>query len=169
MVGLVIVTHSAALAHGVAETCRMMAKDVRLAIAGGELLPSGVEVLVVPGTQLSAGGEVLGPFVDRSLVLPHAARPEPIDQGPVAVVRIGLFVHSLDNELHSSRIDLRDGMAGDFDAQRPAPAPHSANSASMRTMSHDEHFRPCPRGKPDLKLEVMTAVPPLLNRQSNAR
>ena len=39
-----------------------------LAIAGGELLPSGVEVLVVPGTQLSAGGEVLGPFVDRSLV-----------------------------------------------------------------------------------------------------
>ena len=35
MVGLVIVTHSAALAHGVAETCRMMAKDVRLAIAGG--------------------------------------------------------------------------------------------------------------------------------------
>ncbi len=35
MVGLVIVTHSAALAHGAAETCRMMAKDVRLAIAGG--------------------------------------------------------------------------------------------------------------------------------------
>ena len=35
MVGVVIVTHSAALAHGVAETCRMMAKDVRLAIAGG--------------------------------------------------------------------------------------------------------------------------------------
>ena len=35
MVGVVIVTHSAALAHGAAETCRMMAKDVRLAIAGG--------------------------------------------------------------------------------------------------------------------------------------
>jgi hypothetical protein len=35
MVGLVIVTHSAALAHGVAETCRMMAKDARIAIAGG--------------------------------------------------------------------------------------------------------------------------------------
>ena len=35
MVGLVVVTHSAALAHGAAETCRMMAKDVRLAIAGG--------------------------------------------------------------------------------------------------------------------------------------
>ena len=35
MVGLVIVTHSAALAHGAAETCRMMAKDVWLAIAGG--------------------------------------------------------------------------------------------------------------------------------------
>ncbi len=35
MVGLVIVTHSAALAHGAAETCRMMAKDVRLAVAGG--------------------------------------------------------------------------------------------------------------------------------------
>ena len=35
MVGLVIVTHSAALAHGIAETCRMMAKDARIAIAGG--------------------------------------------------------------------------------------------------------------------------------------
>ena len=35
MVGLVIVTHSAALAHGIAETCRMMAKDARLAVAGG--------------------------------------------------------------------------------------------------------------------------------------
>ena len=35
MVGLVIVTHSAALAHGVAETCRMMAKDARIATAGG--------------------------------------------------------------------------------------------------------------------------------------
>ena len=35
MVGLVIVTHSAALAHGIAETCRMMAKDVRIALAGG--------------------------------------------------------------------------------------------------------------------------------------
>ena len=35
MVGLVIVTHSATLAHGIAETCRMMAKDVRIAIAGG--------------------------------------------------------------------------------------------------------------------------------------
>ena len=35
MVGVVIVTHSVALAHGVAETCRMMAKDARLAVAGG--------------------------------------------------------------------------------------------------------------------------------------
>ena len=35
MVGLVIVTHSAALAHGVAETCRMMAKDAHIATAGG--------------------------------------------------------------------------------------------------------------------------------------
>ena len=35
MVGIVIVTHSAALAHGAAETCRMMAKDVRIATAGG--------------------------------------------------------------------------------------------------------------------------------------
>lgn len=35
MVGLVIVTHSAALAHGAAETCRMMAKDARIATAGG--------------------------------------------------------------------------------------------------------------------------------------
>jgi len=35
MVGLVIVTHSATLAHGIAETCRMMAKDARIAIAGG--------------------------------------------------------------------------------------------------------------------------------------
>lgn len=35
MVGLVIVTHSPALAKGVAETCRMMAKDVRIATAGG--------------------------------------------------------------------------------------------------------------------------------------
>ena len=35
MVGLVIVTHSAALAHGVVETCRMMAKDVCIATAGG--------------------------------------------------------------------------------------------------------------------------------------
>ena len=35
MVGLVIVTHSAALAHGVAETCRMMAKDARISTAGG--------------------------------------------------------------------------------------------------------------------------------------
>ena len=35
MVGIVIVTHSAALAPGAAETCRMMAKDVRLATAGG--------------------------------------------------------------------------------------------------------------------------------------
>ena len=35
MVGLVIVTHSAALAHGIAETCRMMAKDAHLAVAGG--------------------------------------------------------------------------------------------------------------------------------------
>lgn len=35
MVGLVIVTHSATLAHGIAETCRMMAKDARVAMAGG--------------------------------------------------------------------------------------------------------------------------------------
>ena len=35
MVGLVIVTHSAALAHGIAETCRMMAKDAHIATAGG--------------------------------------------------------------------------------------------------------------------------------------
>ncbi len=35
MVGLVIVTHSPALAKGVAETCRMMAKDARIATAGG--------------------------------------------------------------------------------------------------------------------------------------
>ena len=35
MVGLVIVTHSAALAYGIAETCRMMAKDARIATAGG--------------------------------------------------------------------------------------------------------------------------------------
>ena len=35
MVGLVIVTHSAALAHGIAETCRMMAKDAHVATAGG--------------------------------------------------------------------------------------------------------------------------------------
>ena len=35
MVGLVIVTHSAALALGAAETCRMMAKDARIATAGG--------------------------------------------------------------------------------------------------------------------------------------
>lgn len=35
MVGLVIVAHSAALAHGVAETCRMMAKDAPIAMAGG--------------------------------------------------------------------------------------------------------------------------------------
>ena len=35
MVGLVIVTHSAALAHGVAEPCRMMAKDAHIATAGG--------------------------------------------------------------------------------------------------------------------------------------
>ena len=35
MVGLVIVTHSAALANGVAETCRMMAKDAHIATAGG--------------------------------------------------------------------------------------------------------------------------------------
>ena len=35
MVGLVIVAHSAALAHGVAETCRMMAKDAHIAMAGG--------------------------------------------------------------------------------------------------------------------------------------
>ena len=35
MVGLVIVAHSAALAHGVAETCRMMAKDAHIATAGG--------------------------------------------------------------------------------------------------------------------------------------
>ena len=35
MVGLVIVTHSPALAHGVAETCRMMAKDAHIATAGG--------------------------------------------------------------------------------------------------------------------------------------
>ena len=35
MVGLVIVTHSAVLAHGIAETCRMMAKDAHIATAGG--------------------------------------------------------------------------------------------------------------------------------------
>lgn len=35
MVGLVIVTHSPALAEGVVETCRMMAKDARIATAGG--------------------------------------------------------------------------------------------------------------------------------------
>ena len=35
MVGLVIVTHSAALAHGISETCRMMAKDAHIATAGG--------------------------------------------------------------------------------------------------------------------------------------
>ena len=35
MVGLVIVTHSAALAHGIAETCRLMAKDAHIATAGG--------------------------------------------------------------------------------------------------------------------------------------
>ena len=35
MVGLVIVTHSPALAKGVVETCRMMAKDARIATAGG--------------------------------------------------------------------------------------------------------------------------------------
>ena len=35
MVGLVMVTHSAALAHGIAETCRMMAKDAHIATAGG--------------------------------------------------------------------------------------------------------------------------------------
>ena len=35
MVGLVIVTHSAAPAHGIAETCRMMAKDAHIATAGG--------------------------------------------------------------------------------------------------------------------------------------
>ena len=35
MVGLVIVAHSAALAHGIAETCRMMAKDAHIATAGG--------------------------------------------------------------------------------------------------------------------------------------
>lgn len=35
MVGLVIVTHSAVLAHGIVETCRMMAKDAHIATAGG--------------------------------------------------------------------------------------------------------------------------------------
>jgi len=35
MVGLVIVTHSSALAKGVVETCRMMAKEARIAAAGG--------------------------------------------------------------------------------------------------------------------------------------
>ena len=35
MVGLVIVTHSPALAEGVVETCRMMAKDAHIATAGG--------------------------------------------------------------------------------------------------------------------------------------
>ena len=35
MVGLVIVTHSSALAKGVVETCRMMAKEARIATAGG--------------------------------------------------------------------------------------------------------------------------------------
>ncbi|EKU70567.1 dihydroxyacetone kinase phosphoryl donor subunit DhaM [Selenomonas sp. F0473] len=35
MVGLVIVTHSPALAEGVVETCRMMAKDVSIMAAGG--------------------------------------------------------------------------------------------------------------------------------------
>ena len=35
MVGLVIVAHSAALAHGIAETCHMMAKDAHIAMAGG--------------------------------------------------------------------------------------------------------------------------------------
>jgi len=35
MVGLVIVTHSPALAKGVVETCRMMAKDAHIATAGG--------------------------------------------------------------------------------------------------------------------------------------
>src|SRR4051812_42779285 len=60
-----------------------------------------VRMVVEPDTQVGAGCNLLRPAVERRALFRHPARPEPVDQHAVPVVRRRLVVDPLDAKRHA--------------------------------------------------------------------
>lgn len=54
-----------------------------------------VGIVTEPFSQGRAGRDVFDPFIDRSVCLPDAAWPQPVDQYPSSVIGGGGFVGAL--------------------------------------------------------------------------
>src|SRR5579863_6431198 len=74
------------------ELLRMLV-DLR-SVTTAKLLPPG-RIVAEPFPQCSAGSDVLLPLIDIRVCLLHAARPQPVDQYPGAVIRSGRLISPL--------------------------------------------------------------------------
>ncbi len=154
MVGLVIVSHSAKLAEGVAELMRGMAgADARIAVAGGLDLPGqplgtdanlifhaiqkvysaeGVAVLVDLGSAIlstEVALEMLAPDQRAHVVL----APAPLVEGGIAAATQARLGSSLDAVVNEARtaLDAKLAQLGVFDQPTLRPSDHPTNEPSL--------------------------------------